>query len=80
MVTTDMSSLSRKMADADVRYKVVDNESIDIDWTPFKFGDHVLTLVVDKTYEGGKTVSSTCEHAVKYVPSPDSSIVLVGVV
>jgi len=60
--------------------KVGTGEPIDIDWTPFTFGDHVLTLVVDKTYEGGKKVSSTCEHAVKYVPSPDSSIVLVGVV
>lgn len=60
--------------------KVGSGESIEIDWTPFDFGDHILTLVVDKTYEGGKTVSSTCEHAVKFVPSPDSTIKLVGVV
>lgn len=60
--------------------KVGNGEAIDIDWTPFTFGDHVLTLVVDKTYEGGKTVTTTCEHAVKFVPSPDSTIVLVGVV
>jgi hypothetical protein len=54
-------------------------ESINIDWSPFKFGDHVLTLVVDKTYDDGKTATTTCNLDVKYLPSPDSSIALVGV-
>ncbi len=59
--------------------KVGTGDPIDIDWSDFEFGDHVLTLVVDKTYDDGKTVTSTCTLDVKYVPSPDSSIVLVGV-
>jgi len=76
----DTTTASFKFAWTVDNKKVGDGESIDIDWTSFKFGDHVLTLVVDKTYEGKKTVTSTCEKAVKYVPSPDSSIVLAGVV
>jgi hypothetical protein len=60
--------------------EVGSGEAIDIDWSPFKFGDHVLTLKVDKTYEGGMTVSTSCEKSVKYVESPAATIKLVGVV
>lgn len=60
--------------------EVGSGETIDIDWTSFKFGDHILTLDVDKTYEGGMTVSTSCEKSVKYVESPAATIKLVGVV
>jgi len=55
--------------------EVGNKETVEIDWTKLKvdFGDHVLTLVVDKTYPAG-TATSTCEMKVKYVESPVATI------
>jgi len=58
--------------------KVGSGESINIDWTSYKFGDHTLTLKVDKTYEGGMTVTTSCEKSVKYVESPVATFKMVG--
>ena len=51
-----------------------DGEAIDIDWSPFGFGMHQLILAVMKTYPDGTVTSSRCEHTVRYIESPDSSI------
>lgn len=50
-------------------------EIITIDWKELGvvFGDHILTLVVDKMYSVG-TASSTCEMKVKYIESPKATI------
>ena len=50
-------------------------EIITINWKELKvaFGDHVLTLVVEKTYPAG-TATSTCEMKVKYIESPKATI------
>ncbi|MHC1595098.1 MAG: hypothetical protein ACXQT2_07290 [Methanotrichaceae archaeon] len=55
--------------------EVGDTETIEIDWNELsvEFGDHVLTLVVDKTYPAG-TATSTCEMMVKYIKSPVATI------
>lgn len=56
-----------------------EGETVTIDWSEkigsysIGFGDHVLTLVVEKTYPAG-TATSTCEMDVKYVESPVATI------
>jgi hypothetical protein len=52
-------------------------EIVDIDWSPFDFGDHVLTLDVVKAYPDGTVVNSTCEYDVLYVESPTATFFLV---
>lgn len=52
-------------------------EVIDIDWSPYTFGAHKLTLVVTKTYDNGASTTATCEFPVAYIESPTATISLV---
>ncbi len=56
--------------------EVGNTEAITIDWKNLEvaFGDHILTLVVEKTYSFGGTATNTCEMKVKYIESPKATI------
>jgi len=51
-------------------------EEIDIDWSQFEFGDHILELQVTKASPNGAVTENSCQFAVKYVESPNVSIVV----
>jgi len=56
-------------------------EEIEINWNELgiAFGDHVASVIAEKTYASGAVASSTSEMTVKYIESPTATISLTGV-
>lgn len=77
--TTADFSFEWKIDDKDVHNG--NTETVEIDFSDnryhLEFGDHVLTLVVTKTYSDGTEVTRTCTYNVKYVESPTATFSLV---